>query len=100
MCRHQQFLGLTWPARPGRSLPQLTTILSRLHTLPVVLPPAVAAPREGAHRLRMAFGRRAEDVGWPGRGQAWMWLEAGASEALPVMNTPEEADRLRELGYR
>ena len=45
-------------------------------------------------------GRRAEDVGWPGRGQAWMWLEAGASEALPVVNTPEEADRLKELGYR
>ena len=44
--------------------------------------------------------RRAEDVGWPGRGQAWMWLEAGASEALPVVNTPEEADRLKELGYR
>ena len=44
--------------------------------------------------------RRAEDLGWPGRGQAWMWLEAGASEALPVVNTPEEADRLKELGYR
>jgi hypothetical protein len=29
-----------------------------------------------------------------------MWLEAGASEALPVVNTPEEADRLKELGYR
>ena len=27
-------------------------------------------------------------------------LEAGASEALPVVNTPEEADRLKELGYR
>ncbi|MEM1450666.1 MAG: sulfatase [Planctomycetota bacterium] len=42
---------------------------------------------------------RAEDLGWPGPGQARMWLEAGASEALPVVNTPEEVERLRELGY-
>ena len=55
-------------------------------------------------RSKLSLGglpdRRAEDVGWPGRGQAWRWLEAGASEALPVVNTPEEADRLKELGYR
>ncbi len=43
--------------------------------------------------------RRAEDLGWPGPGEARLWLEAGASEALPVVNTPEEVDRLRELGY-
>lgn len=64
------------------------------------------APGSDPRPLPAAFDRgelperRAEDLGWPGRGQAWMWLEAGASEALPVVNTPEEADRLKELGYR
>ncbi|MEM6675617.1 MAG: sulfatase [Planctomycetota bacterium] len=43
--------------------------------------------------------RVAEDMGWPRPGRATLWLEAGASEALPVVNTPEELDRLRELGY-
>ncbi|MEM9382264.1 MAG: sulfatase [Planctomycetota bacterium] len=42
---------------------------------------------------------RAKDLGWPGPGRARIWLEAGASEALPVVNTPEEVERLRELGY-
>ncbi len=41
----------------------------------------------------------AESFGWPDVGSARLWLEEGASEPLPVVNTPEEADRLRELGY-
>ena len=41
----------------------------------------------------------ADELGWPAPGQARLWLEAGASKALPIVNTPEEVDRLRELGY-
>jgi hypothetical protein len=28
-----------------------------------------------------------------------LWLEAGAGNALPVVNTPEELERLKALGY-
>jgi len=43
--------------------------------------------------------RRGVDLGWPDEGQAYLWLEAGAGKVLPVVNTPEEIERLRGLGY-
>ncbi|MEW6746649.1 MAG: sulfatase [Planctomycetota bacterium] len=38
-------------------------------------------------------------VGSPAQGGALLWLEAGARETTPVVPTPEEIERLRELGY-
>lgn len=40
-----------------------------------------------------------ESVPWPEPGNCVLWLEAGAREMLPVINTPEEIERLRALGY-
>ena len=42
---------------------------------------------------------RAAELGWPEPGQALLWLEAGAGAVLPVVNTPEEIERLQQLGY-
>jgi hypothetical protein len=28
-----------------------------------------------------------------------LWLEAGAGAVMPVVNTPEEIERLQQLGY-
>jgi len=39
------------------------------------------------------------ELGWPDRGRALLWLEAGVEEMLPVVPTPEEIEHLRELGY-
>lgn len=36
---------------------------------------------------------------WPDQGFAEFWLEEGAGNVVPVVNTPEEIERLRELGY-
>jgi hypothetical protein len=36
---------------------------------------------------------------WPDQDTALLWLEAGAGKVAPVVNTPEEIDRLRALGY-
>jgi len=41
----------------------------------------------------------ASELGWPEPGQAMLWLEAGASDVMPVVNTPEEIERLQQLGY-
>jgi arylsulfatase A-like enzyme len=43
--------------------------------------------------------RLGADLGWPPPGQALLWLEAGAENVQPVVPTPEELERLRELGY-
>ena len=40
------------------------------------------------------------EVDWPDEGRATLWLEAGATPTAPVTHTPEELERLRELGYR
>ena len=40
-----------------------------------------------------------EDQRWPDPGALLLWLEAGAREMLPVVNTPEEIEALRALGY-
>jgi hypothetical protein len=42
---------------------------------------------------------RAEDLGWPEPGQTLLWLESGAGAVMPVVNTPEEIERLQQLGY-
>ena len=42
---------------------------------------------------------RAAELGWPEPGQALLWLEAGAGDVMPVVNTPEEIERLQQLGY-
>ena len=42
---------------------------------------------------------RAAELGWPEPGQVLLWLEAGAGSVLPVVNTPEEIERLQQLGY-
>ncbi|MDE0891670.1 MAG: hypothetical protein OSB14_05760 [Planctomycetota bacterium] len=41
----------------------------------------------------------AEELGWPESGRAILWLEAGAGAVMPVVNTPEEIERLQQLGY-
>lgn len=43
--------------------------------------------------------RSGEELGWPDEGEARLWLEEGAGNVLPVVNTPEELERLRALGY-
>lgn len=42
---------------------------------------------------------RKADGAWPELGMAELWLEEGAGDVLPVVNTPEEIERLKELGY-
>ena len=42
---------------------------------------------------------RAAELGWPEPGQMLLWLEAGAGAVMPVVNTPEEIERLQQLGY-
>lgn len=56
-------------------------------TLPAVL------PRGDIEELRAA------DLGWPRAGRALLWLEAGAGKVMPIVNTPEEIEILRALGY-
>jgi arylsulfatase A-like enzyme len=43
--------------------------------------------------------RKGEDSVWPRERRGMLWLEAGAGNVLPVVNTPEELERLRALGY-
>jgi hypothetical protein len=43
--------------------------------------------------------RKGEDSVWPRERRGMLWLEAGAGNALPVVNTPEELERLKALGY-
>ena len=38
-------------------------------------------------------------IAWPDGSGAVLWLEAGVSQALPVVLSPEEIERLNELGY-
>jgi len=53
-----------------------------------------------AHLLRGHIDElQAESLGWPRAGRALLWLEAGAGKVLPVVNTPEEIELLRALGY-
>ena len=40
-----------------------------------------------------------EEVEWPMPGVAALWLEGGVSNVLPVVLSPEEIERLKELGY-
>ncbi len=42
---------------------------------------------------------RAAELGWPEPAQVLLWLEAGAGAVMPVVNTPEEIERLQQLGY-
>lgn len=42
---------------------------------------------------------QADSVVWPDAAGAVLWLEAGVSQMLPVVLTPEEIERLSELGY-
>ena len=41
----------------------------------------------------------ADDVAWPNGAGAVIWLESGVSQALPVVLSPEEIEKLQELGY-
>jgi len=50
-------------------------------------------------RRREIEERVGDELGWPDEGRGLLWLEAGAGHVLPVVNTPEEIERLRELGY-
>lgn len=43
--------------------------------------------------------RKGEDSVWPRERRGMLWLEAGAGNVLPVVNTPEELERLKALGY-
>jgi hypothetical protein len=43
--------------------------------------------------------RSGVELSWPRVGQAMLWLETGVSQALPVVLSPDEIDRLKELGY-
>lgn len=43
---------------------------------------------------------QSDSLDWPRTGRALLWLEAGAGKVLPVVNTPEENEILRALGYR
>lgn len=52
-----------------------------------------AVPRAGIPMLKGA------DLRYPPEGSLLLWLEAGAREMLPVVNTPEEIEALRALGY-
>lgn len=38
-------------------------------------------------------------LGWPKKGTASLWLEGGVANVLPVVLSPEEIERLKELGY-
>jgi len=58
----------------------------------------IAALPHTLERSEIAEGRAAE-LGWPEPGEALLWLEAGAGFVLPVVNTPEEIERLQQLGY-
>jgi len=40
-----------------------------------------------------------DDLPWPAEGQAVLWLEAGVSQVLPVLLSPDEIERLAQLGY-
>ena len=63
--------------------------------------------REGRAPLRLPAAiprdeieqRVGEDSVWPRERRALLWLEAGAGDVLPVVNTPEEIERLKALGY-
>lgn len=58
---------------------------------PLKLPAAV--PRRDIEQ------REGEDSVWPRERRGMLWLEAGAGDVLPVVNTPEELERLKALGY-
>lgn len=53
--------------------------------------------------LETARGRIPTEAGdaipWPDAAGAVVWLEAGVSQVLPVVLSPEEIERLQELGY-
>ena len=63
----------------------------RVGRAPLRLPAAI--PRDEIEQ------RVGEDSVWPRERRALLWLEAGAGDVLPVVNTPEEIERLKALGY-
>jgi len=59
-----------------------------------------APARLPAQLARRDIEEREGDAGrWPRERRATLWLEAGAGDVQSVVNTPEEIERLRALGY-
>jgi len=40
-----------------------------------------------------------EDIPWPAKGRACLWVETGVADVMPVVPSPEELELLRDLGY-
>ncbi|MEQ8762357.1 MAG: sulfatase-like hydrolase/transferase [Planctomycetota bacterium] len=43
--------------------------------------------------------RQAKELSWPSEGAAMLWYESSGLRSLPTVDTPEDLERLRALGY-